>query len=363
MPKKVSEQISEYLSTNNIASTDGNSLGVVVTSSDTSTDNNIATFDGTSGQTIQDSGYSIDQSLLTTSSPTFAGLTLTGDLTTSGTIDGIDIATDVAANTTHSSSDGTDHANVVLNDTHRASDGTDHTYIDQDLQTSASPEFVNLTLDSGRPLVSTASKTYYVDEASGSDSNGGESSGDAFATMAKAWGLVPLNLFHSYTIKVIGNYSTDDFTFKGVNTFDGANITIEGNTTTASNQVVTSASGLIVEDVPGEIYIKYLEFNCSAITSNCTCFTTATCTYENSGDTGLELHFTTGYINTCDFGTDVNVNCVYARKCSHVLVLTCSGNGTSYGVQANLGGYAGIQGGTLTGTTANSVATSGGTIA
>ena len=34
--------------------------------------------------------------------------------------------TAIEANTTHSSSDGTDHANVVLNDTHRGGDGSDH---------------------------------------------------------------------------------------------------------------------------------------------------------------------------------------------------------------------------------------------
>ena len=50
-----------------------------------------------------------------------------GDITIGGTVDGIDIATDVGANTTH-----------------RSSDGTDHTYINQDLQTTASPRFTDL---------------------------------------------------------------------------------------------------------------------------------------------------------------------------------------------------------------------------
>lgn len=35
---------------------------------------------------------------------------------------------------------------IDLNTTHRSSDGTDHTYIDQDLQTSASPTFNDLTI-------------------------------------------------------------------------------------------------------------------------------------------------------------------------------------------------------------------------
>ena len=54
-------------------------------------------------------------------------LDITGNITLSGTVDGIDIATDVAANTTH-----------------RTSDGSDHTFIDQSVTTSASPSFVAL---------------------------------------------------------------------------------------------------------------------------------------------------------------------------------------------------------------------------
>lgn len=38
----------------------------------------------------------------------------TGNITTSGTVDGIDIATDVAANTTHRGSDGSDHSGLIL---------------------------------------------------------------------------------------------------------------------------------------------------------------------------------------------------------------------------------------------------------
>jgi hypothetical protein len=56
-------------------------------------------------------------------------LDVTGNIAVSGTVDGIDIATDVAANTTHLSSNGSDHS-----------------YIDQDVTTTGSPEFHTLTL-------------------------------------------------------------------------------------------------------------------------------------------------------------------------------------------------------------------------
>jgi hypothetical protein len=63
-----------------------------------------------------------------------------------GTVDGIDIATDVGANTTHRGSAGTDHSDVGLNNTHRTSTGVDHTYIDQDVRTTASPTFASATI-------------------------------------------------------------------------------------------------------------------------------------------------------------------------------------------------------------------------
>jgi hypothetical protein len=53
---------------------------------------------------------------------------------------------DVVLNNTHRSSDGKDHSDVVLNNTHRSSDGTDHGFIDQDLQTTASPSWAGVTI-------------------------------------------------------------------------------------------------------------------------------------------------------------------------------------------------------------------------
>ena len=47
-----------------------------------------------------------------------------------------------------------DHNGISENTTHRSSDGTDHTYIDQDVQTTASPIFSGLTVDTD---------TFYVD--------------------------------------------------------------------------------------------------------------------------------------------------------------------------------------------------------
>ncbi len=105
---------------------------------------------------------------------------VSGNILVSGTVDGIDIATDVAANTVHLSSTGVDHANVVLNDTHRASagidhsdvvlnnthrtsDGSDHTFLDQSLTIAATTvEFAALKVGSG-----TRDELFHIEEATG----------------------------------------------------------------------------------------------------------------------------------------------------------------------------------------------------
>ena len=111
---------------------------------------------GNSGGTALEFG----QALRTTDSPTFANLTVPGN------VDGRDVSVDganVDLNTTHRSSDGKNHADVVLNNTHRASDGknhadvvlnnahrvssgVDHSFIDQDVTMTGSPQFASLVL-------------------------------------------------------------------------------------------------------------------------------------------------------------------------------------------------------------------------
>jgi len=50
-------------------------------------------------------------------------------------------------NTAHRTSDGKNHSDVVLNNTHRSSDGSDHGFIDQDVKSTASPTFNNVTFN------------------------------------------------------------------------------------------------------------------------------------------------------------------------------------------------------------------------
>lgn len=65
------------------------------------------------------------------------------------TIDGnvTAIATNVTAialNTTHRSSSGSDHADVVSNTTHRSSNGSDHSFLDQSVVKAANVQFAGL---------------------------------------------------------------------------------------------------------------------------------------------------------------------------------------------------------------------------
>ena len=78
---------------------------------------------------------------------TFDGndLSIGGSLIVGGTVDGIDIATDVGANNSHRTSDGKDHSDVGLNNSHRTSDGSDHSYIDQNVTATGSPSFSSIT--------------------------------------------------------------------------------------------------------------------------------------------------------------------------------------------------------------------------
>ena len=71
------------------------------------------------------------QDVTTTAGPTFDNIDITNDIVVGGSVDGVDIAGQSAF--------------VIANTTHKTSVGTDHGYINQDVQTTASPTFRTLT--------------------------------------------------------------------------------------------------------------------------------------------------------------------------------------------------------------------------
>jgi len=85
-------------------------------------------------------GYvgNMDQEIHKGHSPEFAGLTINGNITITGTVDGADVSDLKTAF-----------------DTHKGSTGADHTYINQDIKSGASPTFVGLTLSANIVTTST----------------------------------------------------------------------------------------------------------------------------------------------------------------------------------------------------------------
>ena len=131
------------------------------------------TVQGNSGGTALEFG----QALRTTDSPTFANITVPGNVDGRDvSVDGanVDLNTihrssdgkdhsdvvlntahrisdgknhsDVVLNNAHRVSDGKDHSDVVLNNTHRSSDGSDHTFLDQSVAILSTPTFLKAVI-------------------------------------------------------------------------------------------------------------------------------------------------------------------------------------------------------------------------
>jgi hypothetical protein len=92
-------------------------------------------------------GLANDQVVTSGASPTFDGANITGI-----DADNVDIADAGVIITATNVEDALqeNRTAIDLNTTHAGSVGTDHGYIDQDLQTTASPQFVGLTTSGGR---------------------------------------------------------------------------------------------------------------------------------------------------------------------------------------------------------------------
>jgi hypothetical protein len=82
----------------------------------------------------------------------------------------VDLA-DIALNTTHRGSAGTDHSDVGLNNTHRTSTGADHGYLNQDVQTTASPAFAGATVN-GDLTIGTAESRIILNGQSSASTTG-----------------------------------------------------------------------------------------------------------------------------------------------------------------------------------------------
>lgn len=212
------------------------------------------------------------------------------------------------------------------------------------------------------PLFTTATKTYYIDAINGDDSNGGESSGDAFKTWGKAETMIPMYLRHPCTIKIIGDLP-EDIKLENRTIAVAGTLTITGNTTTPGNHEVT---GIDIRQIIGDIRVNYLRStgriylrNSLASPSVISCFKNLE--PRSPSDWGIEIIGSNGYVRDCDFGTNVVTRCIVATN-SRMVSRDNSGNGTQYGLCAMQSSVIAKKGTQPTGTTANEHTEDGGVI-
>ncbi len=107
----------------------------------------------------------------------------------------------------------------------------------------------------------TANRTYYVNASTGSDSNDGLTSGTAFATIAKAYSVIVSTLDlagYTVTIQLADGTYTAGLTIN-VPWTGGGSVTLQGNSSTPSNVVISLANGFPVifnVPLPGGLLIK-----------------------------------------------------------------------------------------------------------
>lgn len=212
------------------------------------------------------------------------------------------------------------------------------------------------------PLFSTEAKTYYIDAVSGDDGNGGESSGDAFKTWAKAETMIPVFIMHDYEVITLGNLSEDIF-LEGRTTISGGSLSIKGDKETTPYYTVNKIDVL---SCFGDIRIQYFR-------------TTTDRTFvgysmlprldgvrfihhdASATSRAFDLEACIMGLRDCNVGTDKAQDGIFATNC-RLVSHDNSGNATRYGLYANNGAVIAKRNGQPTGTTANEYTAFGGVI-
>jgi hypothetical protein len=212
------------------------------------------------------------------------------------------------------------------------------------------------------PLFSTEAKTYYIDAVSGDDGNGGESSGDAFKTWAKAETMIPVFIMHDYEVITLGNLSEDIF-LEGRTTISGGSLSIKGDKETTPYYTVNKIDVL---SCFGDIRIQYFR-------------TTTDRTFvgysmlprldgvrfihhdASATSRAFDLEACIMGLRDCNVGTDKAQDGIFATNC-RLVSHDNSGNATRYGIYANNSAVIAKRNGQPTGTTANEYTAFGGVI-
>lgn len=210
------------------------------------------------------------------------------------------------------------------------------------------------------PWATTASLTYYVDVASGSDSNNGLTVGTPFKTIGKAISLLPPRIDHTVVINVaVGDYSGE-----GVLTVSGytgkGSITINGDTV-----VSTSYSILRLNKNRNGIPVTLRGFNfttstnVSVVANQCITSIVNLCNFvvSNSNQAissvGSTLTVSNSTISNHSVAIDADTSTVYSN--------TNSGTGNTIGLRSSSASTIG-KNGTQPGATTAEVQQTGGVI-
>ena len=321
--------------------TDGTKLDGIEASADVTDTANV-----TSAGALMDSELTnlaavkaINQSLVTTASPTFAALTANGNITVTGTVDGRDVAADgTKLNTIETNADVTDTANVT------SAGALMDSEVDADIKTLSLP--ANTTISAyGKTL---------VDDASASAARTTLGLGTAATTAASAYATAAQGTKADAALPKAGGAMTGAITTNS--TFDGRDVATDGTkldtiATNANNysfpytvSATASNSTVVQRNSSGYIFANFLNTTASDVTSGVTkvMVETGNDNYIRHGSAAAVRSF----INVADGATNVTNNnqitngAGYTTNTGDITGVTAgtnlNGGGTSGGVTLNL---------------------------
>ena len=283
--------------------TDGTKLDGIEASADVTDTANV-----TSAGALMDSELTnlaavkaINQSLVTTASPTFAALTANGNITVTGTVDGRDVAADgTKLNTIETNADVTDTANVT------SAGALMDSEVDADIKTLSLP--ANTTISAyGKTL---------VDDASASAARTTLGLGTAATTAASAYATAAQGTKADAALPKAGGAMTGAITTNS--TFDGRDVATDGTkldtiATNANNysfpytvSATASNSTVVQRNSSGYIFANFLNTTASDVTSGVTkvMVETGNDSYIRHGSAAAVRSF----INVADGATNVTNN-------------------------------------------------------